>query len=94
MRARLTTVMGLLRFGWEKESPLAPTVCGGGVLAHMETWNPPDGVHLLWSVDARAHESLNDADRWRADQYGVVIGVDVNHLGVAGLGGEPFGISP
>jgi hypothetical protein len=60
----------------------------------METWNPPAGVHLLCSVDARAHESLNDADRWRADQYGVVIGVDVNHPRVAGLGGEPFGISP
>src|SRR6202158_40541 len=29
-------VMGLLRFGWEKESP-AGSVCGGGGLAHMET---------------------------------------------------------
>jgi hypothetical protein len=60
----------------------------------METWNPQAGVHLLCSGGARAHESLNGADRRRADQDGEVIGVDVNHPGVAGLGGEPFGISP
>src|SRR5260370_26470385 len=33
-------VMGLLRFGWEKESLLVQSVCGGGGLAHIETWNP------------------------------------------------------
>src|SRR5258705_2728597 len=33
-------VMGLLRFGWEKESLLVQSVCGGGGLAHIETCNP------------------------------------------------------
>jgi hypothetical protein len=41
----------------------------------------------------RADESLHGADRRSADQDGVVIGVDVNHRGMASLAGEPFGVS-
>ena len=66
------------------------------ILRHNCSYQPNrhGGLHLQWSGGARAHESLNGADRRRADQDGVVIGVDVNHRGVAGLGDEPFGVSP
>ena len=44
------------------------------------------------TVRLRSQETLNGVDGDRVDQHGVVIGVEIDHGGVAGLRGEALGV--